>query len=171
MKATHYTKALNDQGEPDIVMPQGMDSDAILPLPAGWWDTPKVWRTKGDPKGKWVEDLDGERARIWTSTKIGTLAQIDGGITIAGLGTFDSDAAAREMIKRYADIARRNPLLTKAWTLADNSVKTLTAAQLIALDDAITAKINEVVDAKQTLRTKVFDTAKTTIDAVRAVVS
>lgn len=94
----------------------------------------------GVPVRQWALEplpLDDAKAMVWTEAKAARDQHENGGVTIAGVGTFQSDAISREYINgavlmAQIAIAQSQPYSIN-WTLADNSVVTLDAAAMIGV--------------------------------------
>lgn len=77
----------------------------------------------------------------WTQAKAVRDAHIDAGVTVPGIGTFDSDPASRNNITGAVTMALiaqgAGAPFTIGWKLADNSVSTLDAAEMIGVGVAM----------------------------------
>lgn len=91
-----------------------------------------------DPDPPTVEEL---RVKLWSRAKVIRDQHIDGGVPVAGIGTFDSDLVSRTNISGSvtgAIIAQSASLpFSVSWKLADNSIVVLDAAQMIAAGMAV----------------------------------
>lgn len=85
--------------------------------------------------------LEEAKARLWESVKAVRDRHIDAGVPVPGIGTFDSDLVSRTNISGSvtgAMIAQANSLpFSVSWKLADNSIVTLNAGQMIAAGMAV----------------------------------
>jgi heterodisulfide reductase subunit A-like polyferredoxin len=92
-----------------------------------------------------MESLAEAQQRRWAEVKVRRDAAIDAGVTVAGIGIFDSDAISRGNING----AVTGALMAQAaaapfsvsWKLADNSIVTLDAAQMLLVGAAALAHV------------------------------
>ena len=106
-----------------------------------------------------VPSLDDAKLAAWAQAKAKRDATIDGGAAVPGIGTFDSDEASRTNIigsVLMALIAEINlqPFAVK-WTLADNTVAVLDAAQMIAVGAAVFQHVAGVHETAQVTRAEI----------------
>lgn len=85
--------------------------------------------------------LDEAKASKWAAAKAKRDIQIDAGVTVPGIGTFDSDSVSRNNITGAVTMALiaqgAGAPFTIGWKLADNTVTTLDAAQMIGVGVAM----------------------------------
>ena len=89
--------------------------------------------------------------RKWLQIKAAQTAQESGGFEFGGV-KFDSDLASQTKIQGAALQATQDPSFSRDWTLADNSTKSLTAQELIDLNKALIAHIEQTHAHAQELR-------------------
>lgn len=99
----------------------------------------------------------------WARAKRKRDAVIDAGVSVAGIGTFDSDAPSRANINgavMMAFIAQSTaqPFAIN-WKLADNSVVTINVAQMIGAGVAVGERVAAVHAHAQTLGTAIQSAA------------
>lgn len=100
--------------------------------------------------------LDEARTRRWALIKLQREEFIARPIDLAGVGKFDADPKSAENIKGAVQLA----ILAQAagqpwqvdWTMFDNSVRTLTAAEVIALGQALGQRVDQAHQTARTLR-------------------
>jgi hypothetical protein len=80
---------------------------------------------------------------------------------------FDSDAISQQRIQGLVHIANLDPSMTVGWTLADNTTRTLTSADGIAVGIALAAHVNTQHVKARALREQID--AATTPEAVQAI--
>jgi hypothetical protein len=96
--------------------------------------------------------LDQVKADKWTEIKNARAAAIDAPLVLA-LGTFDADETARRNIADLILLCNNYPSAPDIdYTLADNSVATLTPAQIIAVGLALGARTQTIYATARTLR-------------------
>ena len=128
--------------------------DYIPPAPAD--DHMFTWAWAADIK-RWgrVKTLAAHRADLWTQIKAARDAAIRGGVTWDG-STFDSDATSQANIQGAAQLAMlalvTGEPIAIDWTLQDNTVRTLSGADLRALGQALGAHIGEQHATARALR-------------------
>ncbi len=122
-------------------------------------------------QGDWVHSADGKSLiawspplpwiamRKWGDVKGKRSAVIAGGLTVPGIGTFDTDDEARSNVTGAA-IAAQSALmsghpLTVEWTLSDNSRIELDAQQIIQVHMAGVAFINMAHERAAVLRAEI----------------
>jgi hypothetical protein len=85
--------------------------------------------------------LADQKAIKWTETKGRRDMAIDAGVTVAGIGTFDSDATSRANINGAVTMAliaqSAGAPFSITWKLADNTIAMMNAAQMIAVGVAV----------------------------------
>lgn len=144
-----------------------LQSGAIIdwkpPAPAD--NTNRTWTWDAGSK-RWlpVSTLTAVKADKWEQIKAERAVRLSGTFT-AGGKVFHIDqeglnAAAAAASRAVGQFSRR-------WALADNSLVTLNAVQIIALADACVAAVAAVFDTSFTLRTQILAaTAKQQVDAI-----
>lgn len=89
-----------------------------------------------------------------------------GGFVWAG-SSFDSDPTSQLRIQGAGQRAQREPEKSKTWTLRDNTVRVLSASDIIQVDLALGAHIDAVHARGRVLRTQIDEA--TTVAAVNAI--
>lgn len=100
--------------------------------------------------------LDEARTRRWALIKLQREEFIARPIDLAGVGKFDADPKSAENIKGAVQLA----ILAQAagqpwqvdWTMFDNSVRSLTAGEVIALGQALGQRVDQAHQTARTLR-------------------
>lgn len=115
--------------------------------------------------------LDDAKAAKWTAAKVNRDARIDAGVTVPGIGTFDSDGISRNNITGAVTMALiaqgAGAPYSITWKLADNTVATLTAAQMIGVGVAVGQYVAACHARAQTLGLAIQ--AASTVAAVDAI--
>lgn len=106
------------------------------------------------------------RQRKWLQIKAAQITQETGGFTFMG-SKFDSDLSSQTKIQGAALQAAQDPGVSRDWTLADNSIKQLNAEELVELNRALIAHIEQAHSHAQELRA-LLDAA-TTPDAINQI--
>ena len=116
---------------------------------------------------QWVDNLTKARELQWTRIKAARDAAEFGGFTWDG-STFDSDLTSQSRIQGAAQLAGLAPMTFSIdWTLADNSVRTLNAMQMIAVGEALGTHVATQHTIGRGLRAAIeAATTPTAIDAV-----
>jgi len=120
-------------------------ADAEFASAQGWIacadDVAPGWTYDGEAFAAPVVPLDDLKAALWTEAKALRDAAIDAGVDVAGIGRFDSDPASRGNINGAVTMAlvaaSTGQPFEISWRLADNSVTTLSGAQMIAVGVAV----------------------------------
>lgn len=103
-------------------------------------------------------DLTAAKARRWAQVKQLRSAMEFGPLLWDG-STFNGDAVAQTRIqasaRRAAAAIAAGEALTEDWTLADNTVRTLTAADLVALGAALDARPSQLHEIARGLRERI----------------
>ena len=81
--------------------------------------------------------------------------------------TFDADPTSQQRIAGAVQLATLDQDFTVDWTLANNTVRTLTAANMIAVGVALGQAVNAAYEKGRLLRNTI--NAATTVDAVMAI--
>lgn len=172
------------QGETGQLITTGFSSEPVTVglTPMGWYarlgTPPENYTQKAsefdlwDPQlQQWVPNPDQAsleaqaQARELELAKTAKWAQVKqnrdrvefGGFTWNNM-RFDSDAASQQRLQLAAQVAQTNPNLTLDWTLEDNSVQTLTAANLTELAQALGVHINSAHETARSLREQINST-------------
>lgn len=127
-------------------------ADADFAAEQGWIAAgPNVeigWTHNGQRFSAPVVPLADAKVSLWTRAKALRDAKINAGVAVAGVGTFDSDDASRlnltgASVMALAAQAANQPFSIN-WKLADNSIVTLNAAQMIQIGVAVGAKVSAI---------------------------
>lgn len=114
---------------------------AESPLEDNWHELPDgVTPQIGDTFDGGIYTRPVEPARLvkWSQVKARRDEVIDGGAPVPGLGTFDSDMLSRINITGAVTLAQiGGQSFSISWTLADNTVVQLNAAQMIGVGAAV----------------------------------
>lgn len=143
----------------------GQAMQDIPPQPFGCvWD----WDTKA-----WVADLAGARAAKWQEMKDARTAALTAPLATP-YGAFDTDPASRANIVQTAQLMQTqaqsfapSAAPTVAFTLADNTVATLTAGQMVSVALLLAQQIQIAYDRGRQVRAAIE--AATTAQEVQAV--
>lgn len=142
--------SLTDTGQPITPPSQGLT-----------WD---------DQTGFWVDarTIDQLKAAKWEEVKLARSNAEYGGFVWDG-SPFDSDAASQQRIIGASQLASLNPSVFEIdWTLADNTVRTLNAAEMNSVGIALGQHVNAQYVHARDLRQQIADA--TTKEDVQAVV-
>ena len=112
--------------------------------------TSKQWE---DPRT--LADLKAEK---WRNIKANRDAAEHGGFTWDG-SVFDSDALSQQRITGAVTLAQMSPAFTTVWTLANNSTRTLSAADMFAVGMALGTHVATQFLQGQLLREQIDDAA------------
>lgn len=117
------------------------------PSPHHHWD----WGVK-----QWIDPrtLADFRSAKWTEIKYARAAAEFGGF-VWDARVFDSDAMSQSRIIGAAQLARINPAFTITWTLADNSVRQLSATDMVAVGVALGDHVATQHAKARTLRAQI----------------
>lgn len=124
----------------------------LVPIPAR--PSPKHqfdWGTHTWVDPRTLADL---RAAKWEAIKLARAQAEFGGFVWDG-DTFDSDRMSQSRIQGAAQLAQLVPEFTIDWTLADNSVRTLSAADMVAVGTAMGQHVNTVHAHARDLRAQI----------------
>lgn len=117
-----------------------------------------------------VTDLDTAKARRWAQLRAERNDREYGGFTWDG-SAFDSDARSQSRIQGAAQLATLAAMASETfsidWTLADNTVRTLSGSDMLAVGTAMGTHIAAMHATARTLREQLE--AAQTIEAVEAV--
>ena len=110
------------------------ESGAVVTLP----DKPSVHHKFDYPTKTWVDprSLEDHKTAQWTLIKAARNEAEFGGFTWDG-SMFDSDQVSQARIQGAVLLATSNPDFAVDWTLEDNTVRSLTADDLIAISQAL----------------------------------
>ena len=117
---------------------------------------------------QWVDPrtLDQIKAAKWELIKAARDAAEFGSFVWDG-SEFDADALSQQRIIGAAQLAEINPAFEIDWTLADNSVRTLNAAQMKSVGTALGAHVNAQHVKARGLRTQIENaTTRAEVEAV-----
>lgn len=98
--------------------------------------------------------LDDRKTQKWVEIRGARDAAEFGGFTWDG-STFDSDATSQSRIMGAAQLAQLDPTFTVDWTLADNSVRTLSADDMVAVGVALGQHVATQHATARTLRAQI----------------
>ena len=113
-----------------------------------------------------AKPLNEVKAAMWVKVKQARAAAEYGGFTWDG-STFDSDPISQARITGAVTLAQTNPAFSIGWTLADNSVRTLKAADMIAAGVALGQHVNACHERARLLRAEIE--AAMTVEDVGAI--
>jgi len=131
---------------------------------------PHAWSVWSTDDIAWIDprDLDQLKAAKWEEVKSARSNAEYGGFTWDG-SPFDSDAASQQRIIGASQLATLNPSAFDIdWTLADNTMRTLNAAEMNAVGMTLGVHVNAQYVHARALRQQIADA--TTKEAVEAVV-
>lgn len=112
--------------------------------------TTKQWE---DPR-----TLADHKAEKWRNIKANRDAAEHGGFTWDG-SVFDSDALSQQRITGAVTLAQMLPAFTTVWTLANNSTRTLSAADMFAVGVALGVHVSTQFLQGQLLRAQIDEAA------------
>ncbi|HCP76812.1 MAG: hypothetical protein CML16_04095 [Pusillimonas sp.] len=124
------------------------------PKPAEYYEFDWATKTWFDPRT--VQDA---RDAKWIEIKKDRQQAEFGGFTWDG-SAFDSDALSQSRIQGAVQLAQLDPNFSIDWTLADNTTRTLDAADMVAVGVALGVHVN-AVHAHGRLRRQQINDAKT----------
>jgi len=118
---------------------------------------------------QWIDPrtLDEIKTKQWEIIKAARTQAEYSGFTWDG-SAFDSDAISQARLTGAVQLAQLNPAMTLDWTLASNTVRTLSAADLTAVGVALGVHVATQFAKGQALRAQID--AATTKEAVEAIV-
>ena len=111
-----------------------------------------------------AKPLNQVKAAMWVKVKQARAAAEYGGFTWDG-STFDSDQISQVRIGLNVAQAQMDSAFSIGWTLADNSVRTLSAADMIAVGVALGQHVNACHEKARVLRAEIE--AAATLGALR----
>lgn len=154
---------------------------AAVPDVPSWWDFERLEWVRRPPapssafvwqsaSKSWVDPRPMDRVKMdsWSAVRSRRDAVVAAPISVDGL-VFDADgSSAVEIRLRALEAASAPPGWSVEFTLADNSVATVSALQMIAAASALTARADAVRGAATSARDAI-DAASTPADAEAAV--
>lgn len=159
------------------------DTDEGLPEP--WAEAPSrgTWPARPSSHHEahwdgvavaWVDprSLSEIRDARWGAIKADREARCGAPVSVEVGGetlTFDADDKSQTLIQGAISGMQLAGTTSVDWTLSDNTVRTLSFAELCAVGVAIVARTGACYDTARELRTAVYDPAKTTAAEVEAV--
>lgn len=117
---------------------------------------------------QWVDTrtLQEVQAAAWGTMKAIRSQKEAAGFTWDG-SAFDSDQVSQSRIMGAVQLAGMNPAFEIPWTLQDNTVRVLSASDMMAVGAALGAHVAAIFARAQELRLEIY--AATTIAAVEAI--
>jgi len=131
-------------------------------------DQPSSFHTFDYTLKQWIDPrtLDDLKAQQWETIKAARTQAEYGGFTWDG-SAFDSDAVSQARLTGAVQLAQLNPAMTLDWTLKNNTVRTLSAADLIAVGVALGVHVATQFAKGQALRAQIdAATAKEAVEAI-----
>jgi len=158
---THYSAQLDERGQPMAGTLDSLGDDVGGALPDGWDDQFWQWQPAGDPAGAWVQQVDKRRAALWAEVKRERASAMIAGLVVllpdGSAVEIDSDEASANLISRAAHrLSRAAPRDTFPLTLADDTVREMTRAEMAAIDDALTDHHSAIHARSQQVRAALF---------------
>jgi hypothetical protein len=148
---THY---FVDSGVAHIVdgADEGYAGVSLIPLPSGFHDAPRLF-----VEGEWIEDVEGERTRLWSAIKIAREKAIDGGCSTP-LGRVDTDPASRAAINQAWGEALADPDgFSRVWTMENNDDEPVDHDAMRAIKLAVDAHVEAQRARARDLRDQLSD--------------
>lgn len=117
---------------------------------------------------QWIDPrmLEDVQQATWGNMKVLRSQKESAGFDWDG-STFDSDQVSQQRIMGAVQLAGMSPTFTIPWTLKDNSVRVLSAADMMAVGAALGSHVAAIFARAQDLRVAIY--AATTIAAVEAI--
>jgi len=115
-----------------------------------------------------TSDLDAARERRWALIKQTRELASTAPITWDS-STFDADESSQALISGAINGLARGDMTSVDWTLADNSVRTLTLIELQAVGLAVFQRTSANYEIARALRVQIFDPALTTVAEIEAI--
>ncbi len=109
------------------------------------------WQSKQWEDPRTLDDLKGEK---WRNIKFNREGAEYGGFTWDG-SVFDSDAISQQRIAGAIQLAQMNPAFEVVWTLANNTMRTLTAQDMFAVGLALGSHVSTQFTHAQALRAQI----------------
>lgn len=129
-----------------------------------WYIKDGVAKKKGEPPSKsyafnvvsetWELDLSDAKSRAWDRIKLKRQADERNTFTWDG-NTFQCDEQSQRKLMLTMQRAQNDSSLSMAWTLADNTVKTFSAADYINIGIAMSTHVDACHTKAKDLRTKI----------------
>lgn len=159
---------INAEGLASRVHPDdSYPAESIFPLPAGHWDNPKIWDAAGQ---EWLEDLEGERARIWREVKEQREALTAAGCMVPDLGRVQTDPASLAAIEQRWGAAQADPDHWSAvWTMENNDREPVDYEVMRRIKLAADAHVDTIRSAADEVYGELFDEGVTTLADLYAV--
>lgn len=119
---------------------------------------PHPWMLWDASQSQWVDprNLDAHKDAKWEEIKAARANAEYGGFTWDG-STFDSDLASQQKIIGAAQLAGLNSAYEVDWTLADNTVRHLTASNMVEVGTALGQHVNTQYIHARALRQQISD--------------
>ena len=128
---------LDYQGSDDIDIGWYVSGDDVLQKP----EKPSDSHIFNYETGLWSIDLTLAKSLKWDEIKAAREAQEFGTFDWGGY-TFQCDEVSQRRIQGAVQLATMDSSMTLDWTLADNSVQTFSAADFLAIGQALAAHVN-----------------------------
>lgn len=156
------------QVESEPPFPSYVDGTECLALP----DRPSAWHQWDGSTHAWTLTLPAAAAKAWAAVKARRNGQEFGAFSFSGM-VFDGDEASQRRIN-LAAMGAQAALVTGSvwsidWTLADNSVVTLAAADMVAVAEALGSNITAAHEWARALRAQIA--AAQSVEEIDALVS
>lgn len=128
---------------------------------------PNIYSTFDFENEQWVTDLAKAKLEQWKKIKDARDTAEFAGF-IWDNSTFDSDTVSQARIQSSTQLAMINPnSFSVTWTLADNSLRTLSSGDMIAVGAALSSHIQNVHQIGQTLRNNI--NSSNTVEEILAI--
>lgn len=136
--------------------------------PTAYPAKPSIYHQFDFAAKQWVDNrtLAMVKDMAWGSTKALRTQKEAAGFTWDG-SVLDSDQVSQQRIMGAVQLAGMNPAFTIPWTLQNNTVRTLNAAEMMAVGAALGAHVAAIFARAQELRLEIY--AATTIADVEAI--
>lgn len=114
----------------------------------------------------WVYDIDAGKVQRWLAVK-SFRGREEFGIFEWNTHAFDCDEVSQRRIQGAVQLAALDDTTVMDWTLADNSVQTFNATELIQIGQALAAHVNACHVKARVLRAQIdAATTETELDAI-----
>ncbi len=118
-------------------------------------ESPKTgWFSFNVGEGAWQFDLEASREEVWSHIKY-KREKAEFGEFQWGAHTFQCDEVSQRRIQGAVQLATIDDTLTLAWTLADNSVQTFSAADFVQIGLALANHVSECHERGRILRQEI----------------
>lgn len=118
-------------------------------------ESPKPgWFSFNVAEGDWQFDLEASREQVWEHMKY-KREQAEFGEFEWGGYVFQCDEVSQRRIQGAVQLAAIDDTLTLAWTLADNSVQTFTAADYVQIGLALANHVSQCHERGRILRQEI----------------